>query len=697
MSNTLLFWQVRIATCTACGLVTIHGTMRMRVELLTGDSMLKMMTKGNLFKLFAVAMAACMLFVTAISAYDKKDNNVSEGKISAELLRVMAEKSNDDLIPIELWLKGIDDNIIKSAMRTEKGMDTTIYEDPTRIENEIFAELAKQLEKQVGYEIAHDKDADGMSLIDWAINDKVDEYLMAWREIITREYSTLNDRFVASNIGEKQREIIYNSRSTPCLIVEATKVEIVAYANQEIVNDISLYVELIQEPDLNISLTQIGADGTTGTKSSLFNSGAGYKGSGVTIGILEAGGAYDWDAEQLKDINGTRLKLLDANGNQVLTKPTPDDHATFVTSLIIGQSKTYSSVTYEGVVPLATAYQMITGSDVAVRNGIDILSNKSCKVINYSAGATNSGGGYTGFDRDVDEKIKNLKIVFVKSAGNNAGGYGANDNTITSPGKALNVITVGNADTKSNATTARTAPYNINSSSSFIEANFLPNKPDIVAPGSNISYLRRSNQVATSSGTSYAAPLVAGVVAQLIQAKPALMSFGSPSAILKARLLLGAEANKIALTHDNPIAGLHLRDKSGAGLVNAAKAVYDNPNSYVMYAGYPGITSAETLSTGYVYAGQTIDVVMVYERNNTGTTSIPVMITQQSHLDDIDIYLKNSSGAVVAASTSATNNVEIIRYTATSSGYYSVVIDPIRIVNSSAKPYVAVVFMVGGW
>ncbi|MCL2679606.1 MAG: S8 family peptidase, partial [Dehalococcoidia bacterium] len=433
-------------------------------------------------------------------------------KISDELWKVMEEKSDNDLIPIWLWLQSVDQKIIIDALIVEKGVDPTFFNDTVRFEKEILAPIIKQIEEELGYEEAHRKGEDGMSPVDWARSNKVDEYRMAKIEIVMREYSAMNNNFVADNIGEKPRKVLYNSRSTPSIIVEATKGEIEDYAKQKVVVDISLYVEWPIVPCLNLSLTQVGADSSTGTKSPYFNSGYGYKGSNVTVGIIEPNnGQYNHNAPQLSGIHGTYLKLLDFNGVEIPTPTNPTDHATFVTSIIVGQAKMVGVTTYEGVVPFAKAYQMGVTGHTQFLNGIDTLVAKGCKVINYSAGIV-LPLGYSSDDRDVDAKIANLGVTFVVGAGNYSPST-PNDpgnpyNYVMSPGKALNVISVGNADTKSNPTTEQMVPYNMNTGSSYVQTSALPNKPDISAPGTNISFVRSSGTVMTDTGTSFAAPLV---------------------------------------------------------------------------------------------------------------------------------------------------------------------------------------------
>ena len=57
---------------------------------------------------------------------------------------------------------------------------------------------------------------------------------------------------------------------------------------------------------------------------------------------------------------------------------------------------------------------------------------------------------------------------------------------------------------------------------------------------------------------------------------------------------------------------------------------------------------------------------MVFDNPNN------ILINSRDDVDDIDLYLKDSNGTILASSTSANNNVEIIEYYITKTGYYSI-------------------------
>ena len=624
-------------------------------------------------------------------------------KIDAELWKVMEGKSDDDLIPVWLWLYGIGSEVIGKALIDEKGFDPAIFEDPARVEKEIIKPIIKQLEEELGYEEAHRKGEDGMSPVDWAISAKAKEYRMARIEIVTREYSVLNDKFIDENIGEEQRGIIYNSRCTSTLVVEATKAEIVAYAKNKSVHDISLYEKAPVVPYLNQALTQIGADSTNGTKSSNFNYAKGYKGTDVIIGVIEAlesdlttglpttNGRFNPSAPQLSGIDNIRLfynndagpgggSIIDNSGNPITV--TNSTHASLVTSIIVGQSVTVG-IPYEGVVPLATVYQTTVAWETDVPRAIQQLVSKGCMVINFSGGVfyLTSPTAYNALDREVDELIANLMVSFVAAVGNEGTGTG----NIGSPGKALNVISVGNAATKSSGTaTITTLPYNMNASSSFNQVAYIPNKPDVSAPGTWIRAVQSTTGSGQffyesagyiPSGTSFAAPFVTGVVAQMIQQSP--VSAQLFPVFPKSRLIQGAQAAQISTTSNPTADNNYLRNVSGAGLLNAIVAMNSmmavNSGGDVMSRVFSSILSKPV---AFYVSGKTVRVVIVFDKSTTSGVSRP--ISSLSDLDDLNLYLKNPSGTIVASSISTRNNVEILEFTVGTTGVYTFEVVPVN-------------------
>ena len=256
---------------------------------------------------------------------------------------------------------------------------------------------------------------------------------------------------------------MYNSRFTSTLIVEATKAEIESYAKNEMVDDISLFVDVTPKSEMHAALRQINADDITGTKSINFNNGSGYKGTGVRIGIIEAANAvYDENATQLADIHNVRLFKPTTIGT---SSPTVGAHATLVTSIIVGQSASHTyqfeyeedhyrdvEIQLEGILPFSTAYQ-IGLSDHEEDIQALVAAPYFVNVINYSIGHSDNAG-YDNTDKEFDRIIANTSVSLVKSAGNNMA-------TVSAPGRALNLITVGAAETKADKYSPYNDPYRV--------------------------------------------------------------------------------------------------------------------------------------------------------------------------------------------------------------------------------------------
>lgn len=126
--------------------------------------------------------------------------------------------------------------------------------------------------------------------------------------------------------------------------------------------------------------------------------------------------------------------------------------------------------------------------------GIDYAVSRGAKVINLSAGGASSS---SVVQRAITNAIAK-GVIFVTITHNNGGG------AITFPGNFAESITVGSTD-------------RLDQRSVF--SNYGP-LIDLVAPGTNIVTVGRSGTVERWTGTSFAAPIVAGVCALLASVEP---------------------------------------------------------------------------------------------------------------------------------------------------------------------------------
>lgn len=447
---------------------------------------------------------------------------------------------------------------------------------------------------------------------------------------------------------------MYEGEYTTTLILEVNKSTLMELEKDSRVDDIALYKNMELIPEMMIPLAQVGVYCEGGTGYDMPDGGRpAYSGIGIKVGIIEIG-RYDSEAPMLSGKSNLHfIENVQSDGSSVSysldSNHSDNIHATCVTSILAGKWTMQEGTVYEGVVPGATVYQTVVDDVKSIGTAIKHFADLGVDVINMSLGYGGEGG-YTQVDKEVDRALSNTNILFFKSAGNNG-------NYVTSPGKALSVVTVGNAETKSSTTTALTAPFSVRSTSSYQENAFLPNKPDLVAPGTRFN-IPISGSIYSGSGTSFASPIVAGVAAQMMNAYSYLKI--APTST-KALLLLAADREKGSIANNNLEDSIWLREKTGAGFVNAIDAVtysYELPR-YTIIDGMDFDTPMI-----YCTAGQKIKAILVFDKKHDQ------YITSYDDMDNHDLYLYNSNGNVVASSTSTRNNVECVEYTIPSNGNY---------------------------
>jgi subtilisin family serine protease len=236
---------------------------------------------------------------------------------------------------------------------------------------------------------------------------------------------------------------------------------------------------------------------------------AGFKGAGVRVGHLDTG--IDASHPELAG----RLEAFaefDAKGDRVAGAKVHDtgNHGTHTAGLIAGSrvgvapdSKLLSAL----VLPdgAGTFAQVIAGMQWVLDPDGNPATDDGAKIVSMSLGLP---GNVTEFAEPTANLIR-AGVVPVFAAGN----FGPNAGTISSPGNLQEPITVGAIDSR-NALAAFSSrgPVNIGGSSYT--------KPDVLAPGVNVTSLAPNGTYISLTGTSQAAPVVAGIAALLRSAKP---------------------------------------------------------------------------------------------------------------------------------------------------------------------------------
>ena len=333
--------------------------------------------------------------------------------------------------------------------------------------------------------------------------------------------------------------------------------------------------------------------------------------------------------------DGKVLAFADCYGRPCrLTAPVDaDGHGTHVAASIAGDGDARSDRLYRGVAPGAA----LVGVRVLGAGGSGTLSDVvaglqwvvahratyGIEVLNLSLGAEGCSSGTDAASAAVDNAVA-AGLVAVVAAGNE--GPGAC--TIGLPAAARDAITVG-AMADLGARGFRLASFS--SRGPTLDGRL---KPDLVAPGVSITSAKAGTTTGyvTYSGTSMAAPFVAGVALLMLDANPAL----SPADV-KARIT--SSAVDWGASGKDP--------ESGAGRLDAYAAV----RAAGARISAPPAVPAHVVRQGALALGTSADFALT-----VSPSAYPLAVslvapgwTSGAQAPDFDLLLLDATGTLVAS------------------------------------------------
>ncbi len=478
-------------------------------------------------------------------------------------------------------------------------------------------------------------------------NELLDESLLASasdhkRQIYSELYLEQNITFLQKY--SSQENCIFLSKYSPMIIMRIPFATIHEMAEDEMVCQIT---EFVDEPGSSNSLSLAN----NLTRANYVRDTYGNSGSGVKIGMYEVSGVPD-----VTDSSLTQATIHKRLG----TEPT-NSHATKIARIMVGSPS--------GFAPNAILYCCSGSSNVDFYTGIEWLIDSGVNVINTSVNLGEEGT-YGLKSQWVDHIAVKHDVHFVTTAGNIPTGSPLSIE-ITAPGMAYNAITVGAFDPGSATSWSQANCFDMASWSRYQESGSeYSEKPNIAADGVDFW---------DSNGTSFASPQVAATIAQLCSYNLALRyKQTSVGAILMASAARKATSVSNGFVGDTfgpsqcVPGGNQISEYEGAGVLDSrwARELVSSSNYWsatVYDNGFPYNKTVSLTSS----SNTTVRICVFWLRQNSLSNHTSGNITVDT-ISNLDLSVFNPYGTCVATSSTIHSNFEIVQFTPTVSGNYTI-------------------------
>ncbi len=258
--------------------------------------------------------------------------------------------------------------------------------------------------------------------------------------------------------------------------------------------------------------------------------------SSIKVGIIDTGIDYDHDAltNNVALAYGRYFRYGVESNAQYEYSVDPRGHGSFIAGIIgaeeIGSDGMSGVCQDVGIVPLRI-YTEMNGNRIAFENrnvcaAINYANANDIPIINLSLGV-----GTNGILNTYKQEIDNYYGLVVCAAGNGASNIdGTNWHFYPANHNSDNMIVVGNSTINNDIYLDTTDP----DPTKWEGSNWGATSVDLFAPGTNIYSTDNLGGYTYDTGTSYAAPIVAGIAALLLSNNPDMTTAQLKAAIMNS-------------------------------------------------------------------------------------------------------------------------------------------------------------------
>ncbi len=566
--------------------------------------------------IFALSLINCLL------PSEVHGNNWRSPKLTDRLYEVIEGITEDEGVMVYVVLKDIDSNTV---------MDRFSNEYP-----EEYNEYVRS--KEDGYDLLEFSLVNSAEKItscfaDRNINDILLQNAIETKRSLYADLYTEQNQSFADRIADKDQQL-FVSKYSPLLILKICRTSILSLCNEEMVVYVD-YFEELQPIDYLATANEV-------TQAAYVRDTYGNKGSGVKIGQIESH-IPDYLLLSLSSI------IIDP---AVQSESNIQDHATIVALIMVGPNY--------GVAPEATLYATCTNNFSNFFTRVEWLINQGVNIINMSFGF-GSSGAYNDYSAWIDHIAMVHDVHVVIASGNPT--QSDPSLKINNLGMAYNAITVGafndnNTVSSTDDTLCAFSSYIENSNSTHGE------KPNLVAPGENITV-----GMYQDSGTSFSAPQVSGIIAQLCSYNT---YFRTKQSTVGAMLEV-ASASKLSGFSSNLISGsTQINNKQGAGKLNAKKlrAIASTGNYWRKKIAASNFPYSQTISLSADPNSSVRIAIFWLVQHTLGDSHLSNVIPHP--LTNLNLKVYAPDGSLVASSTTTYSNYEIVQFTPAQTGTYTI-------------------------